>query len=128
MSTILLTGCTGFIGARLTRRLFEKGQTLYALIRHTTRRDLTALGDDVGRMRFIESDITDYHSLESAVESSSPQIIVHLAALTPVRLSFDDPLPYLRVNFLGTSNLVHAVLERAPKEGLRRTIEIWKKI
>lgn len=115
LATILLTGCTGFIGARLTRRLLEKGHTVYALIRHTTRRDFAPLGDAVESVRFIEGDITDYHSMESAVESCSPQIVVHLAALTPVRLSFDDPLPYLRVNLFGTSNLLHAVLERAPK-------------
>lgn len=115
MTTILLTGCTGFVGARLTRRLLERGHTLYALIRHTARRDLTPLGDALESIRFVESDITDYHSLESALESTSPQIVVHLAALTPVRLSFDNPFPYLKVNVLGTSNLVHAVLERAPK-------------
>ena len=118
LATILLTGCTGFIGARLAGELLNRGHTIYALTRHTTRRDLSTLGDAVESIRFIEADITDYLSVESAVESCSPQLVVHLAALTPVRLSFENPIPYLRVNLLGTSNLVHAVLERAPKAKL----------
>jgi len=114
LANVLLTGCTGFIGTRLAPRLLEDGHTLYCLVRHTTRRDFTPLGSAVENIRFIEGDIADYHSVQSAIESCAPEIVVHLAALTPVRLSFDDPLPYMRVNFLGTTNLVHAVLERAP--------------
>ncbi len=111
---MLLTGCTGFIGSQLAQRLLEEDHTIYGLVRHTTRRDFEALGKAVESMRFIEGDIADYHSIQSAVGSSAPEIVIHLAALTPVRLSFDDPLPYMRVNFLGTTNLVHAVLERTP--------------
>ena len=116
--TILVTGCTGFIGSRLTVRLVEKGYYVYALVRHTTRRDFTPLGEAVEKIRFIEGDLADFHSLESAVESCAPRIVVHLAALTPVRLSFDDPFPYLRVNTFGTCNLVHVLLERAPRARL----------
>jgi nucleoside-diphosphate-sugar epimerase len=114
MANVLLTGCTGFIGSQLAQRLLEDEHTVYGLVRHTTRRDFAVLGNAVESMRFIEGDVADYHSLQSAIESCAPQIVIHLAALTPVRLSFDDPLPYMRVNFLGTTNLVHAVLERTP--------------
>jgi nucleoside-diphosphate-sugar epimerase len=76
------------------------------------------LGDAVERIRFIEGDLADYHSLESAIEDSSPNVVVHLAALSPVRLSFEDPFPFIRVNFLGTCNLIHALLERAPRTRL----------
>jgi UDP-glucose 4-epimerase len=69
-------------------------------------------------MHFIQGDIADYHSIQSAIESCSPEIVIHLAAFTPVRLSFDDPLPYMHVNLLGTSNLIHAMLERAPNSRL----------
>jgi UDP-glucose 4-epimerase len=98
----------------LAQRLVEDGYTVHGLVRHTTRRSFAALGKAVESVRFIEGDVADYHSLQSAVVSSAPEIVVHLAALTPVRLSFDDPLPYMRVNSLGTTNLVHAVLERTP--------------
>ncbi len=117
-SPILVTGCTGFIGSRLTKTLVDRGESVYALVRHTTRRDFAPLGDSVEKIRFIEGDVTDFHSLESAVESCAPRVVVHLAALTPVRLSFDDPFPYLRVNAVGTCNMVHVLLERAPRAKL----------
>ncbi len=118
MTNVFITGCTGFIGSHITKRLLDAGHDVYALIRHTTKRDLMILGDAAERIRFIEGDLADYHSLDSAIEASSPQLVVHLAALTPVRLSFDDPFPFIRVNFMGTCNLVHAVVERAPKARL----------
>lgn len=115
---MLLTGCTGFIGSNLALRFVERGDEIYALVRHTTKRDFTILGKAVERIRFIEGDLADYHSLESAIESSSPHVVVHLAAMSPVRLSFEDPFPYIRANFVGTCNLIHAILKRAPSARL----------
>ena len=115
MANILLTGCTGFIGSHLARKLLEDHHTLYGLVRHVTQRNFSSLGAAIENIHFINGDVSDYHSLQSAVKACAPEVVVHLAALTPVRLSFDDPLPYVRVNFLGTTNLVHSVLECAPK-------------
>jgi len=118
LATALVTGATGFIGSALTKALLSRGHSVHALVRHASKRDLASLGEAVESIRFVEGDLTDYHSVESAVEEASPQVVVHLGALTPVRLSYDDPFPYLRVNLLGTCNLVHAVLERAPRARL----------
>lgn len=54
----------------------------------------------------------------SAVETSDPKIVFHLGALTPVRLSFDDPYPYIGINFDGTVNLVHSLLKQSPNTRL----------
>lgn len=67
------------------------------------------------QIHLIEGDLTAYHSVSNAIRASQPQVIVHLAALTPVRLSFEDPFPYIEVNVKGTVNLVHATLEQSPK-------------
>jgi nucleoside-diphosphate-sugar epimerase len=45
----------------------------------------------------------------------SPAAVVHLGAITPVRHSFEDPFPYMKVNFQGTMNVAHAILEASPK-------------
>jgi len=118
MSVVLITGATGFIGSNITQRLVTSGYEVYALLRHASHRDLRALSQVVENVRFVEGDLTDYHSLQSAIEDCNPEAIIHLGALTPVRLSFDNPFPYLRVNLFGTANLVHAVVERAPKAHL----------
>jgi len=118
MSTILVTGATGFIGSNVVKRLVSEGFTVYALLRHTSRRDLRSLSKVIEHIRFIEGDLADYHSLQSAVEGCNPEVVIHLGALTPVRLSFENPFPYLQINFYGTVNLVHALIERAPKTRL----------
>jgi nucleoside-diphosphate-sugar epimerase len=115
LTSVLITGCTGFIGSSLTTRLVENGYEVYGLVRHTSRSELDPLRPVMDQVHFIEGDISEFHSLASAISSSNPQFVFHLAALTPVRLSYEDPFPYLRTNFLGTCNLVHSILDKAPK-------------
>jgi nucleoside-diphosphate-sugar epimerase len=70
------------------------------------------------RIRLVEGDLTAYHSVNSAISVAQPQYVVHLGALTPVRLSFENPFPFIAINFQGTINIVHAMLEKVPKARL----------
>jgi len=118
MTNVLVTGCTGFIGSNLCIKLVEQGYNVYALIRHTSKQDRRSLEKVLDRIKFIEGDLTVYHSVRSAIQTSNANTIIHLGALTPVRLSFEDPFPYLNVNFLGTCNVVHSILEASPRTRL----------
>ncbi len=111
---LLITGITGFIGSRLAVRLVEEGHEVSGLVRHSSERELSRLKKILPQIRLIEGDLVRYHSVLSAVETADPETVFHLGALTPVRLSFDDPYPYMGTNFDGTVNLVHAVLKQAP--------------
>jgi UDP-glucose 4-epimerase len=115
---VLVTGVTGFIGSRLAARLVSEGHTVYGLARHTSERELSRLKGVISQIRLVEGDLTTYHSILSAVQASDPQIVFHLGALTPVRLSFDDPYPYITTNFEGTVNLVHAIVKETPNTRL----------
>lgn len=118
MTNVLITGCTGFIGSNLTTRLVEDGYEVYGLVRHTSRRELQPLDTVLDRLHLIEGDLAGYHSINSAVHATHPEFVLHLGALTPVRLSFENPFPYVLVNFEGTVNVVHAIVENAPKARL----------
>ena len=118
MTNVLVTGCTGFVGSNLTISLVQEGYNVYGLVRHTSKRELDSLGTALDKVHLIEGDLTAYHSVKSAITSSNPQFVLHLGALTPVRLSFENPFPYVSVNYEGTSNVVHAILESAPKSRL----------
>jgi nucleoside-diphosphate-sugar epimerase len=115
---VLVTGITGFIGSQLASRLVDQGNNVYGLVRHSSERELKRLENIVSRVHLIEGDLVRYHSVLSAVEASDPSIVFHLGALTPVRLSFDDPYPYIGINFDGTVNLVHAILKQSPNTRL----------
>jgi len=113
MTNVLITGCTGFIGSNLAVRLAEKGYNVYGLVRHASRRDLLPLHAVLDEIHLVEGDLTAYHSIRSAVNVAQPQFVLHLGALTPVRMSFEDPFPYISINYEGTANVVHAILDSA---------------
>ena len=115
---VLITGITGFIGSRLASRLVRDGYNVHGLVRHSSERELSRIRDVISQVHLIEGDLGTFHSIISAVDASEPEIIFHLGALTPVRLSFDDPYPYIATNFEGTVNLVHAILREAPNARL----------
>ncbi len=115
---VLITGCTGFVGSNLAIELVENGYRVYGLIRHVSRKELGPLDTILDKIHLIEGDLATYHSISSAISIAQPQFVLHLGALTPVRLSFEDPFPYTSTNFEGTVNIVHAMLEKTPKARL----------
>jgi len=115
---VLVTGITGFIGSRLATKLVEQGEDVYGLVRHSSERELKRIEKIVPKIHLIEGDLVRFHSVLSAVETSDPNVVFHLGALTPVRLSFDDPYPYIGINFDGTVNLVHSIVKQSPNTRL----------
>ena len=99
-------------------RLVEQGDDVYGLVRHSSERELRRIEKIVPRIHLIEGDLVRFHSVLSSVETSDPDIVFHLGALTPVRLSFDNPYPYLGINFDGTVNLVHSIIRQSPNARL----------
>ncbi len=101
---ILVTGATGFIGSHLIQKLSE--HEVYVIVRHTTKESVIPKN-----VKVVNADILDIHSLHNAVKIAQPEIVIHTAALTPVRKSFDNPHVFSEVNYFGTMNMVHAALK-----------------
>ncbi|MGI0079768.1 MAG: NAD-dependent epimerase/dehydratase family protein [Nitrososphaerales archaeon] len=111
MTHVLITGITGFIGSELARSLLKNGYEVFGLVRN----DIFSENRIEGAS-YIPGDLLDRPSIGRALNSSMPDIIVHLAAYTPVRFSFHAPGKYSE-NYTGTMNLVEAALEhRAIKQ------------
>lgn len=98
--TVLVTGATGLVGARLLPRLVEAGIDCRALVRGGKRvpAGITA----------VEGDILDPASLVPALVGVSA--IIHLAAV----LRTPDTDQIWRVNVEGTRNLIDAAKAHAP--------------
>jgi GDP-4-dehydro-6-deoxy-D-mannose reductase len=84
----LITGGGGFVGHWLADHLRERGD------------DVVSVDKEV--------DVTDPASLLPALVDAAPDAVYHLAALTHVGQSWDDPLNVLEVNVIGTGAVLAA--------------------
>jgi len=84
----LITGGKGFVGNWLAAHLKDRG-------------DEVAVID-------IETDVADGAAVRRVVADVVPDAIYHLAAMTHVGDSWDDPSRVLRVNVLGTAEILAA--------------------
>ena len=96
----LVTGATGFIGARLARRLLAEGWRVRLLVRDRQR---LAPGLE-GPAHVVEGDLEFAPSLDQAVRSAT--VVFHCAA--NVR-TWDSPQAYHAANVEGVRNLVQAI-------------------
>lgn len=98
---VLVTGAFGYVGHAVTRALTDGAHQVVAM---TTQPDRAQSSDDV---RIAVADLRDPVQLKAALDGVDA--VVHLAALTRVRESFDRPEEYAAVNVAGTQNLLAAV-------------------
>lgn len=104
---LLVTGITGFVGRHALAfvRAEHPAVEVLGLARH---------GDDVG-CECLPADVEDAAALAAAVARARPERVLHLAAQSSPRDSFDDPAGTLRTNVFGTLHLLEAVKRHAPQ-------------
>jgi UDP-N-acetylglucosamine 4-epimerase len=107
MSSVLVTGASGFIGSHLCDALLRAGENVVALDDLSWgRRENIAHLSGHPRFRFIEESILDAALVHDLARSA--RAVVHLAAQVSVPRSFDDPLLNERINGEGFLNCLLA--------------------
>lgn len=105
---VLVTGHTGFKGSWLVCLLKRLGAEVLGF----------SLGpmDDPSHWSLVKptcteafGDLRDVDRLNTVVERFKPEVILHLAAQSLVRPSYDDPIGTYQTNVMGTLNLLEAV-------------------
>jgi UDP-glucose 4-epimerase len=91
---ILVTGGAGFIGTNLIKRLLNEGYEVHSLDNY----DSGLKENEVDGCNYITGDITQIEYFKG----DSFDIVYHLAALSRIQPSFDDPTETFRVNVEGT--------------------------
>src|SRR5262245_27125506 len=60
-------------------------------------------------VRHVEGDVRDLPDLAKAVAEAQPDVVIHMAAQSLVRLSYAHPVRTFETNVMGTVNLLEAV-------------------
>lgn len=108
---VLITGVTGFIGSHLAKKLNELGHNVYGVTKYSSSRDMGNLKYYLSDTVLLTANIEDYYSTYNLLKSVDMDIVVHLAALSPVRDSFEKPHSYVETNINGTLNIINAMLK-----------------
>lgn len=119
---VLVTGCAGFIGAHLVKRVLSKGEvvTIVGLDNMNDYYDASlkeyrleeikriALENPLAKWRFIRGSVADKALIDSLFEEYHFDIVVNLAAQAGVRYSIDHPDVYMESNIIGFYNILEA--------------------
>jgi CDP-glucose 4,6-dehydratase len=111
---VFLTGHTGFKGAWLAIWLQRLGSHITGFALPP---EAASLGEAAGverRITSIRGDIRDMSVLAQAVRAANPHIVLHLAAQSLVRLSYQQPLETFATNVMGTAHVLEAA-RQAPR-------------
>lgn len=105
MTTALVTGGTGFVGANLVRRLLADGDDVHLLVRpsHQTWRLDDVLDDVVGH----PVDLCDRDAVSALIDAVNPDRVFHLAVHGAYSWQTERDAMFA-TNVVGTDNLVRA--------------------
>lgn len=106
---VLVTGHTGFKGAWLSLWLSQLGARVYGFSLPAEPLSLYHL---VNIKADLESeflgDITHFETFRTFIQSTQPDIILHLAAQSLVHKSYREPLSTFETNIMGTAHLLES--------------------
>jgi UDP-glucose 4-epimerase len=109
--TVFITGGAGFIGSTLIGRLVEDNRiVVYDNLHRNSLKDKEF--KDHPNLTFIQGDILDYEKILKHITDA--EIIVHCAAIAGIDTVIKSPVSTIRVNMIGSSNLLEAA-RHAPR-------------
>lgn len=107
---VLVSGGSGFVGQHVVRRLIERGDEVVVA-------DLKPFPDPEATISQVTGDLRDPHNVEVAF-NHSVDAVIHLAAITSVLQSVNDPDGVFSTNVIMTEML----LEQCRQRSVRRFV------
>jgi len=112
---LFITGGAGFIASHLIERLIDDNQITVYDTMHRNALQYTDLQKHKN-LKIIKGDVLDQEQLEKSIGNSDT--VIHMASIAGVSTVIDHPTLTLKINLIGTYNL----LEACRKKGIKRFI------
>jgi UDP-glucose 4-epimerase len=114
----VLTGGAGFIGTTLSRRLIDDNEIV---VYDNLHRDALGSSELAGHpnLTFVQGDVLDADFVRETAKGATH--IVHLAAIAGVDTVLESPVRTMRVNLIGTYNVLEAA--QATADSLERLVD-----
>ena len=109
---VMITGAAGFIGASLSLRLLERGDTVTGIDNLNDYYDVSLKEARLARLMpsaqfdFIKTDISDQREMQTLFSGRHFDAVVNLAAQAGVRYSIENPAAYINANLVGFSHVL----------------------
>jgi GDP-4-dehydro-6-deoxy-D-mannose reductase len=104
---VLVTGSNGFVGNHLIKELVRRGHEVLAGV---TRKQFNVTEGFLSEYL----DVLDTETINNIFQKFKPEGIIHLAAQTMVKRSWEEPEKTLATNIFGTINLIKAIEKFSP--------------
>jgi UDP-glucuronate 4-epimerase len=115
MKNILVTGCAGFIGFHVAKRLLEDGYNVVGIDNmnqyydvHLKKMRLSFLSGYGRRFTFKKMSLENTAELNFLFQNNGFEVVIHLAAQAGVRYSMENPHAYIQSNIVGFTNILEA--------------------
>lgn len=106
---IFISGGTGFIGSSLVGRLVDRNEiVIYDNLSRDSLKD--TIYKNHRNIKLIQADVLDYEKLARSMEKAN--IVVHLAAIAGIDSVIKSPVTTIKVNLLGTLNMLEAACQQ----------------
>ncbi len=113
---ILVTGDTGIIGSWLSLWLTKIGADVIGYSNEISKGSLFELTEMEKSIDHINGDINDFKQIKKVIVEKKPEIILHLAAQSLVRKSYDTPIETFQTNVIGTANILESIKKTDVKQ------------
>ena len=107
--TALITGITGQDGSYLAEFLLEKGYHVVGMTRRSSSNAMDRIEHLLDRIELVQGDVLDQASLVAALQSSQPSEVYHLAAMSFVPTSWNQPVLTAEFTGLGVTRMLEAI-------------------
>jgi len=114
LSKIAITGISGFIGFHLANKLKTNGYDVVGFDNHN---DYYEKSLKIERKKILNNkgiyiyqyDLKNSKQMQTFMNDTRPDVVIHLAAYAGVRHSIEAPNEYIHNNIVGTQNLIEAM-------------------